>query len=246
MIPRVTIVIPAYNEGESIVLACHRLADAVSVPFVARIVVDTPDDTTIPYVAKVHAEDPRFDIQIQDYGRGPANAIRYGMDHSETDVVVVSMADGSDDVRVIDDLVRLVERGFVIAAASRYMAGGGQVGGPVGKGMLSRTAGRSLGIVARVGTQDATNSFKAYSTQFVRDVGIESRDGFEMALELVAKARRYRLPVAEIPSIWLDRTEGESNFQLRAWLPQYLKWYRYAFGPKKTLSDKNHPGESTK
>ncbi len=66
----------------------------------------------------------------------------------------------------------------------------------------------------------------------MRAVGIESDTGFEIGIELVAKARRLRLPVAEIPTIWLDRAFGASNFQLAAWLPRYLRWYRYAFGPR--------------
>ena len=74
-------------------------------------------------------------------------------------------------------------------------------------------------LLAQVGTRDATNSFKAYSTAFVRAVGIDSRDGFEIGIELTAKARRLRLPIAEIPTIWLDRQQGLSNFQTAAWLP---------------------------
>ena len=128
-------------------------------------------------------------------------------------------------------LARLVERGVAVAAASRYMPGGQQVGGPLFKSTLSRTAGRSLAFFARVGTRDATNSFKAYSTDFVREVGIDSRDGFEIGIELTAKARRLRRPVAEIPTIWLDRTLGESNFKLAKWLPEVPAWYRFAFGP---------------
>ena len=46
------------------------------------------------------------------------------------DVVVVTMADGCDDPQQIDQLARLVERGVVVAAASRYSKGGQQVGGP--------------------------------------------------------------------------------------------------------------------
>ncbi len=65
-------------------------------------------------------------------------------------------------------------------------------------------------------------------------VGIESTAGFAIAIELVAKARRHRLPVAEIPTIWLERVTGESNFKVWAWLPIYLHWYRYAFGPRIT------------
>ena len=100
------------------------------------------------------------------------------------------------------------------------------------KRILSRLAGLSLYWIGRVGTHDATNSFKAYSRDFVRKVGVESDTGFELGLEMVAKARRYRQPVAELPTIWLDRTVGASNFQVWSWLPRYLRWYRYAFGPR--------------
>ena len=109
---------------------------------------------------------------------------------------------------------------MAVAAASRYMPGGQQVGGPVLKGMLSRMAGRSLRVLAHVGTRDATNSFKAYSTEFVREVGIDSRDGFEIGIELTAKARRLGLPVAEIPTIWLDRQAGRLELQGRQVDPQ--------------------------
>jgi hypothetical protein len=131
----------------------------------------------------------------------------------------------------IEELTRLVERGVVVAAASRYARTGQQVGGPALKAIFSRAAGLSLFHFGRVGTRDATNSFKAYSTDFVRHVGIESDKGFEIGLELVAKARRARLPVAEIPTIWLDRAFGLSNFKFREWLPRYLRWYFHAFGP---------------
>jgi hypothetical protein len=117
------------------------------------------------------------------------------------------------------------------------MAGGQQVGGPYLKGLISKLAGRSLRVLARIGTRDATNSFKAYSTAFVRDAGIESRAGFEIGIELTAKARRMRRPVAEIPTIWLDRQEGISNFQVAAWLPKYLRWYRFAFGPRLSVDE---------
>jgi dolichol-phosphate mannosyltransferase len=152
-------------------------------------------------------------------------------------VAVVTMADGSDDARQIDELARLVERGVVIAAASRYMPGGQQVGGPALKGMLSRSAGRSLHLLARVGTRDATNSFKAYSVEFVRAVGIDSRTGFEIGLELTAKARRARQPVAEIPTIWLERQAGVSNFKVAKWIPKYLRWYLFAFGKRTALPE---------
>ena len=230
-----TVVIPAYNEGDAIVPVLDRIFDAVESDVEIFVVVDFPEDDTVPVLAAYREHEPRLKTLVNTYGRGPANAIRYGIDQVKTAIVVVTMADGSDDPRQIDPLARLVDRGVVVAAASRYTASGQQVGGPLVKGILSRTAGRSLKVLARVGTHDATNSFKAYSTEFIREVGIHSRSGFEIGLELTAKARRLRRPVAEVPTIWLDRTIGDSNFDLANWIPRYLRWYRFAFGPELTV-----------
>jgi len=227
---RVSIVIPVYNEGDGVTAVLQRIRESVTLPFEVLVVHDTPEDTTVPTVNDFSARDPRVRAILNTFGRGPANAIRFGMHVASAPVVVVTMADGCDDTTQIDDLTRLVERGVVVACASRYARGGQQVGGPFLKGFISRAAGLTLHVFARVGTRDATNSFKAYSRRFLEYVGVESDQGFEIGIELVAKARRRRLPVAEIPTIWLDRTFGVSNFKLWAWLPRYIRWYVHAFG----------------
>src|SRR5271154_733685 len=232
--PRVSVVVPACNEGEGVVSVLERLFESVRLPSEVLVVVDSADDTTVPVTEDYAQKESRLKCLVNTYGRGPANAIRFGIDAATAPVVVVTMADGCDDPRQIDDLVRLVERGVAVAAASRYMPGGQQVGGPLMKSAMSRFAGRSLKMFAHVGTRDATNSFKAYNTEFVREVGIESRDGFEIGIELTAKAKRMRRAVAEIPTIWLDRQAGVSNFKVAKWVPSYLRWYRFAFGPRLT------------
>jgi glycosyltransferase involved in cell wall biosynthesis len=231
-VPRVSVVVPVYNEGESIIGFLDLLFDAITLPCEVLAVYDTPDDSTLPYLEKYARQEPRLVPTFNTYGRGPAKALRFGLEHAAADVIVVTMADGSDDPQQIDQLTHLVERGVVVAAASRYMHGGQQVGGPVVKSALSRLAGLSLHWLGRVGTRDATNSFKAYSAEYVRKVGIESDAGFEVGIEMVAKARRRRLPVAEVPTIWLDRGTGQSNFKVGAWIPRYLRWYRHAFGSR--------------
>jgi dolichol-phosphate mannosyltransferase len=233
--PRVSIVVPVYNEGDQIVPFLDRIFASVTVTCEVLVVYDAVSDDTVPYLEKYEKTEPRLVPTFNEYGPGPARAIRFGIDRARSPVAVVTMADGSDDPEQIDDLCKLVERGVVLAAASRYTSGGQQVGGPLVKGQLSRLAGLTLYWLARVGTRDATNSFKAYSTDFVRQVSIESDTGFEIGIELVAKARRLRLPVAELPTIWLERAHGASNFKVFSWIPRYLHWYRFAFGPRLTL-----------
>jgi dolichol-phosphate mannosyltransferase len=230
------VIVPAYHEEEQVTGVLARLLESVRLPCEVLVVVDTPGDPTAAVVTGYARAQPRLRLLVHSSGPGPANAIRYGIDAARAPVAVVTMADGCDDPRQIDDLARLVERGVAVAAASRYMAGGQQVGGPFLKGLASRVAGRSLHLLARVGTRDATNSFKAYSAAFIRAVGIDSRDGFEIGIELTAKARRLRQPVAEIPTIWLDRQAGISNFRLLGWIPRYLRWYFFAFGSRLSVA----------
>ncbi len=228
--PRISIVIPARDEAGQIGRALDRILAAVRSRCEIIVVVDSASDPTWEEVQARTVTEPRMRCLVSEFGPGPANAIRYGIDQARAGVVVVTMADNSDDPRQIDELAALVERGAAVAAASRYTRGGGQIGGPIVKGLLSRLAGRSLQLLARPGTRDATNSFKAYSTSFVRQVGIDSRHGFAIGIELTAKARRLRRPVAEVPTIWLDRQDGRSAFRVLAWMPSYLRWYLFCFG----------------
>ena len=130
MKPRVSIVIPAYNEGSNIEDVLTRLAETVQLPCEITVVVDSQDDSTVPFVEKFARMDDRICYLVNDVEPGPAQAIRFGIDRASAGVVLVTMADGCDDPQQIDHLVRLVERGVVIASASRYSRGGQQVGGP--------------------------------------------------------------------------------------------------------------------
>jgi len=229
--PRVSVVIPAYNEGEEIVKCLDRIVEAVGFPCELLVVYDRPTDTTAAPAQRYAAADARVRPMLNPGPAGPAGAILAGIKSARAPVVVVTMADGSDQPSQIEELTSLVESGAVVAAASRYMRGGRQVGGPWLKGLVSRTAGVSLYLLGRVGTHDPTNSFKAYSRAFLEEVGVDSDAGFEMGIEMVAKARRGRRRVVEIPTVWHDRTVGESNFKVRQWIPRYLRWYLVALLP---------------
>ena len=224
---------PAHNEAKNIESAVRRIEEYVKIDFECLIVVDDILDTTVPEFEKIQLNPQKFRIVINNLGKGPAFAIRAGVEEADSLVVVITMADGSDDPRDINDLVLLVERGVHVACASRYMATGQQIGAPFLKSCLSRLAGNTLHHFARVKTHDATNSFKAYSLDFLRKVGMESKYGFEVGIEMVAKAHRFGYLVAEIPTVWVERVTGASNFKFRQSIPKYLKWYFFAFGVRR-------------
>jgi dolichol-phosphate mannosyltransferase len=227
--PEVSFVIPVYNEPDNIGPTLEMLKAWVLTGHEVIVVYDFDEDTTVPVVMALQAGMPGVRLHRNTLGRGVLNAMKAGIADARAPYVIVSMADGSDDYRIVDAMVALARSGADVVAASRYMRGGAQVGGPPLKRLLSRMAGLSLYSLGGVATHDATNNFKLYSRRFLDSTTIESVAGFELALELTVKASLAGRTVREVPAVWRDRTAGESRFRLRAWLPHYLRWYGVLF-----------------
>ncbi len=223
--PQLAIVLPVYNEGEAVEPVLRALSAGVTTRHELVVVYDFDGDTTVPVIARLANEIPGLRGLRNDLGRGVLNAMKAGIAGTTAPYVLISMADGSDEPHVVDPMVKLALGGADVVAASRYMRGGGQVGGPLIKRTLSRIAGLTLHWFGGVPTHDPTNNFKLYSRRFLDSVTIESTAGFELALELTVKATLEHRRVAEVPTTWRDRTAGQSNFKLRKWLPNYLHWY---------------------
>jgi dolichol-phosphate mannosyltransferase len=225
-----SVVMPVYNEGEGVAATLRALVVALPPDHEVLVVHDFDEDTTVPVVERLSAELPTVRLVRNRIGRGVLNALKAGIAASRGRHVLVTMADGSDDYRSVGPMLdRARATGAAVVAASRYMHGGRQVGGPRLKRLLSRTAGLSLCWFAGVPTHDATNNFKLYARDFLDATPIESEAGFELALELTVRATLGGRVVAEVPTTWRDRTAGTSNFRLRRWLPHYLRWYLVAF-----------------
>ena len=85
----VSVVIPAYREDAGIGRVLDRLLDAISLEHEILVVVDFGDDPTVEAVRQHVGDSLRVRTLVSSYGRGPANAIRYGIDHATHPVVVV-------------------------------------------------------------------------------------------------------------------------------------------------------------
>jgi len=219
-----SLIIPVYNEADNI----EALVVATFIDFDT---MEIPDGATLPAMAiGVLGSRPWLRLVKNDLGRGVVFALRAGFEAVAVGPALVVMADLSDDLSIVPRMMELYDEGYQVVCPSRYMRGGKQIGGPWLKRTMSRLAGLSLHWFAGLPTHDATNNFRLYDAALVNELGIESSGGFEVALELTAKAFRRRVPITEVPCTWRDRTAGESRFQLWTWLPKYLKWYFHALG----------------
>lgn len=229
---------PVYNEGKVIGESLKKVESAIKISHELLIIYDMDEDTTVPPVKKLQKKYPNVKLVKNKLGRGALNALKTGLSEAMGESVCVMMADLTDDPKVLNKMMDLFDRGYDVVAASRYMRGGHQIGGPLVKQILSRVAGISLYFLVGLPTHDATNSFRLYRKKFLDKVKVESDGGFELAIELTVKAHFGGYKVTEVPTIWTYLAK-ESRFYMRKWIPKYLKWYLWAVGKKLAGYPKN-------
>ena len=222
---------PVYNEGKVISETIKQVETSVATPHELLIIYDMDEDTTIPPVEKLQKKYSQVKLVKNIFGKGALNALKTGLKKAQGDSVCVMMADLTDDPKVLNMMMEKFDQGYDVIAASRYMKGGRQIGGPILKQILSRIAGISLHYLVNLPTHDATNSFRLYSKKFLKNTKVESDGGFELALELTVKAHFNGYKVTEVPTTWTYLAK-ESRFYIKKWLPKYLKWYFLALKKK--------------
>lgn len=222
----IAIIIPVFNEQDTIARVLTDIDRSLVEPAVVYLIADSSSDPTIP-AAELAAKELATPIRfiIQNGARGPASAIKLGIESSKEKFVVFMTADDSDDARDIPVLISSLRMGASVVCASRYAKGGQHIGGPKVKYFLSWLAGRIVRYIKRLKTCDPTNLFKAVTRDFLDNITIESKFGFTLGLELVGKANIGSYSIVEIPTIWNERTVGASSFKTLKWLPTYLYWF---------------------
>ena len=218
-----TLIIPCKDEGREFSNILKRFLDYLDETTLVLIVVDDIEDSSLEYLGELSSN---IKVLVNTYGPGPALAIKYGIDNSVGNSICVAMGDGSDDPKQVEELFLLIDRGLSVAVASRYTKNGKYIGHRSFKYFLSKYSGIILNILFRLGTNDPTNMFKAYSSNFLKNVKVESKNGFTLGLEMVVKAKLNNAPIGEMPTIWIDRTHGISKFNMKKYLPSYIYWVK--------------------
>ncbi|MFH1710011.1 MAG: glycosyltransferase [bacterium] len=219
------IIIPVYNEGDSVIELIDQIKQKVREEYCVYFVYDFDEDTTLPCLKRM--ENAQIMLLRNKYGRGVLNAIKTGIKDTKESYAVVFMSDMSEDPGHINDMMAKAKEGYDVVCGSRYMKGGDQIGGPKFKSFLSKMAGLSLHLLTGIPTHDISNSFKLYSRKVLDSIKVESTGGFEIGMEIIIKAYLKGFSISEVPVVWRDREKGRSNFKFAQWLPKYLYWYFY-------------------
>lgn len=219
-----TIIIPAKHEEQSIQTVLATIAKQVKTPHQIIVVSDTDQtDRTHEFVPK-HVQ---LIHRINDKGTF-ASALQLGLDAVTTPAVVFVMADSCDDLKNIDRMYKKIMDEFDVVCASRYAKGGKKIGGPPLQSFFSWFVCTSLRVLTGIPTHDISNAFKMYKTSVIKKIPINPKSGVELSMDIVLQAYYNGANIAEIPTIWRDRTTDKSKFKLMERTPHYLRIYLWA------------------
>jgi len=222
-----SIVIPAHNEGKNIAQVIKSIEQNVFSDHEIIVIDDHSSDNTAEAVHQVARENKNVRLINNDYEQGFASALRKGFDCVSRDMILPVMADSCDDPRTINEMFKMAVSGFDVVCGSRYMKGGGKIGGPRLKTFFSRFVGFTLHLLIGIPTKDISNSFKLYKRHVIENTALDSV-GFEISVEIPLKAYFSGYKISEVPTTWTDRKEGKSKFNVLKQGRNYLKLYFWA------------------
>lgn len=236
---QLSIVVPCFNEEGNVVAIMDHLAGTTrGAGLNAEIIL--VDDNSLDNTYAVGAEHawryPNVKMLTKGYPRGMGNAVRFGLDYASSDIVVVTMADGSDDLSVLPTLYRKVRHeGYDLAIGSRYRDRRNSENIPAAYKFFSAIFRFLARNVLGIPLMDFTNAYRAFNWAKIRTIGLEGT-GFEISPEITFKAWRFGKAVTEVDARHLKRTQGQSKFSFLKAGPGYGKMMTKAFIARFTRS----------
>ncbi|RMA66227.1 glycosyltransferase family 2 protein [Ulvibacter antarcticus] len=230
---KLSVVIPSYNEAESISETIKGIDDAFSsLPIDLEIFVvdDNSKDNTVEVLTELQKKYTSLKFETNKGPNGFGYAITYGLERYSGDCVAVMMADLSDSPQ---DLIRfyntMVEGNYDCVFGSRFIKGGKLIDYPWLKKIVNRIANMIIRFVMQIEYNDTTNAFKLYKRETIDGIKPFLSPHFNLTIELPLKAiiRGYSYTV--VPNSWTNRKFGESKLKMREMGSRYFFILMYCF-----------------
>jgi len=208
------VIIPTYNEAESIeevvdrVLAADRRADVL-------VVDDGSPDGTAKLVAHVGEQEPRVHLMVRDGKQGLGAAYRagfaWGLERGYDALVEMDADLSHPPGRLTALLDGLAEADLVIG--SRYVPGGRTVNWSRTREAISRGGNAYVRLALGVPVHDVTAGYRAYRRELLEalPMGEIRSNGYCFQVEMAHRAWQEGFRVVEVPITFTERASGVSK-----------------------------------
>jgi dolichol-phosphate mannosyltransferase len=212
----VWVVLPTYNERENL----EGISGAIlaALPEAQLLIVDdaSPDGTGI-LADTLAAREPRVQVLHrpgkEGLGAAYRHAFRWALGQPGVRAVVQMDADFSHDPADLPRLLTPLMHDADLVLGTRYMAGGGAVGWPLHRQLISRAGTLFARTVLLLPYRDLTGGFKAWRRELLEAVRLRdaSASGYGFQIEMTWWSHRRGARLVQVPIVFRERVAGRSK-----------------------------------
>ena len=207
--PKLSIVVPFYNEAESIGAMHRAIVDAMAplgIEYELIFVDDGSKDATVQIAAELARTDPNLRVIKFRRNCGQTPAMAAGIDHARGEIIVTMDGDLQNDPADIGSFLAKIDEGYDIVVGWRF----NRQDKLVSRKIPSRIANWLIGKVTGVPIKDNGCSLKAYRAAVIKSIPLYS----EMHRFIPAMASIAGPRIAEIKVRHHARQFGKSKYGL--------------------------------
>ena len=229
---RLSVIVPVYNEVETLEAAVERLRAVEQLPLEIIVVDDASTDGSRDLLREMLADGRIHRLVLQDPNRGKGAAVRAGFDAARGDIAVIQDADLEYDPRDLPNLLEPILDGRADAViGTRFRGEGAQRVLYYWHSLGNRLLTMLSNVTTNLNLTDMECCYKAIRTDLLRRLPLTARR-FGIEPELVARLAQAGARVYEVPVRYDGRTYAEGKkITWRDGLAAFWHIYRAAFRP---------------
>jgi len=223
---KLSIVIPAYNEAESLpetIRSIKKALDNIRIDHEILVINDNSKDETLQVLEELKKEVETLWYITNTGPNGFGYAVRKGLENFKGDCVAIMMADLSDSPY---DLVKyyatMLEGNYDCVFGSRFITGGKVIDYPLIKKMVNRLANFMIRLFIGIRYNDTTNAFKLYKKETIEGLKPFMSPHFNLTIELPLKAIIRGYTYSVVPNSWTNRKYGVSKLKIKEMGSRYF------------------------
>jgi len=236
MTPKLSVVIPAYNEEKRIRPTLKDIKgylDKQDYDWEVVIVNDGSTDNTVQVVSSMIAGWDNFQIINNEKNQGKGAVVRQGMLEATGEWRLFMDADNSTPVSEIKDFWPHTKR-FEMVIGSRYSHQGHVAKPqPFSRILMSRLGNFLIQLMVAWGMKDTQCGFKLFSAKATEDIfSLQTMERWSFDIELVAIAKRHGYPIAQEGVVWNDVGESKvgASAAWRTFRMLFVIWWNLVRG----------------
>jgi dolichol-phosphate mannosyltransferase len=234
------IIIPTYNERENIVPLVRRILDLPS-EFEILVVDDNSPDGTAKAVQEQFHEESRVHLVLREKKLGLGTAYSAGFRWALEKGYRNAMTMDADFSHNPDHIPQLFEASHSndLVIGSRYVPGGATVNWGLLRKIISRSANLLAHGFLSLKPADCTSGFRLYRSDTLKRLDFESviADGYSYLVEILFRAARMQVQIAEVPITFEDRRIGKSKISRKEIFKAIRTMIRLRFHPPTQRSE---------